>query len=62
VTVTINGTTAGSDYIISVKYETSSLKGKNPPSTDPSAAWNFATIVGGVTVDSDDDGIVLKRK
>ena len=62
VTVTINGTTAGDSYVISVKYETSSLKGDTPPLTDPSAPWNWATIVGGLTVDSDPDGIVLKRK
>jgi hypothetical protein len=62
VTVTINGTTAGSDYIISVKYETSSLKGLTPPPGDPSAAWNWATIVNAVVVDSDPDGIVLDRK
>ena len=62
VSLTINGTTNGAEYIVSVKYETSSVKGFAPPAADPSDAYTFETKVGAVVVDSDANGIRLDRK
>ena len=59
-TVTINGTTAGADYIISVKYDTGSLRGLTPPAG--TVTYNFQTEVGGIVVDEDDDGLDLRAK
>jgi hypothetical protein len=60
-TVTINNTTNNADYIISVKYDTGSLKGLTPPATSP-VKYNFQTEIGGNVVDQDDDGLNLTRK
>ena len=60
VTVTINGTSAGNDYIISVKYDPKNLVGLPKPPTN-SVTYDWETVVGGSSSNQDSLDLVKKQ-
>jgi hypothetical protein len=61
VVLNINSAAPGQEYIVSVKYETGSVVGS--PLPNPSTVqYDFYTVVDGMVVDQDADGVKLKRK
>jgi hypothetical protein len=62
--VTLNVTDAAVDqvFVISVKYDTSSVVGTSVSPPFPTFHYDFATQVDGTQVDQDADGLDLKKK
>jgi hypothetical protein len=58
--LTINGTTAGDDYIFSVKYTPGNLVGIAPPATSP-VTYSWQTEIGAVVSGQDSLDFVKKR-
>jgi hypothetical protein len=59
--VTISNALPGQQFIVSVKYTTSSVVGQTAP--NPSTVhYDFSTVLDGVIVDTDTDGLNLLRK
>jgi len=55
----IDGANPGDVFVLSVKYETSAVVGLSEPGT---IHYDYSTIVNGLTVDRDLDGVDLKKK
>jgi hypothetical protein len=60
VSVTINCTSAGQVFVIGVKYNTGSVVGTSAAGK-PTVHYDFRTVIGSDTVDSDPDGLDLKN-
>jgi uncharacterized repeat protein (TIGR01451 family) len=62
ITVNVTGATKGQVFIIGVKYDPGSVTGTSVSNPLPTVHYDFATQIGGTTVDKDADGLNLKPK
>jgi hypothetical protein len=62
VTFNVTGATAGTTYIVGIKYNPGSVVGTPVSAPFPSSTYTFSTSVNGTLVASSPDSLVLRRK
>jgi hypothetical protein len=56
----LGGATPGQEFILSVKYETSTVVGQTAPNKPVN--YSYSTVIDNAMVDQDLDGLVLRKK
>jgi hypothetical protein len=58
----VSGATAGSTYIVGIKYSLSGLSGQAVTAPGPVVTYSFATNINGTNVPSSGDTIIVSPK
>jgi hypothetical protein len=61
-TITVTGATTGALFIVGVKYDPGTVVGTTVGTPRPTVHYDFATLLNGVQVDEDPDGLNLVPK